>query len=83
MSVSNLVNSLGQDRWLPTAAAFLSTALSLVVSFVLQRYFVSGPTAGRGEGVAVRIQVKQKFSPAPGASSSVRAETYEISASSR
>jgi alpha-glucoside transport system permease protein len=43
---SNLVNSLGQDWQLLTAAAFISMALPLLVFFALQRYFVTGILAG-------------------------------------
>ena len=50
VSVANLVNSLGQGYELLTAAAFLSTALPLVVFLVLQRYFVRGMTAGAVKG---------------------------------
>lgn len=46
VTVSNLVNSLGQDWQLLTAAAFISMALPLLVFFSLQRYFVSGLLAG-------------------------------------
>jgi alpha-glucoside transport system permease protein len=50
VTVSNLVNSLGQDWQLLTAAAFVSMALPLVVFFALQRYFVSGLLAGSVKG---------------------------------
>jgi alpha-glucoside transport system permease protein len=46
VTVSNLVNSLGQDWQLLTAAAFISMALPLLVFFALQRYFVTGILAG-------------------------------------
>jgi alpha-glucoside transport system permease protein len=46
VTVSNLVNSLGQDWQLLTAAAFVSMLLPLLVFFALQRYFVSGILAG-------------------------------------
>jgi alpha-glucoside transport system permease protein len=46
VTVSNLVNSLGQDWQLLTAAAFVSMALPLLVFFALQRYFVTGILAG-------------------------------------
>jgi alpha-glucoside transport system permease protein len=50
VTVSNLVNSLGQNWELLTAAAFVSMALPLVVFFALQRYFVSGILAGSVKG---------------------------------
>ncbi|MGH2451283.1 MAG: carbohydrate ABC transporter permease [Candidatus Limnocylindria bacterium] len=50
VTVANLVNSLGQNWQLLTAAAFVSTALPLVVFFSLQRYFVRGITAGAVKG---------------------------------
>lgn len=50
VTVSNLVNSLGQNWQLLTAAAFVSVALPLVVFFSLQRYFVRGITAGAVKG---------------------------------
>ncbi len=50
VTISNLVNSLGQDWQLLTAAAFISMALPLVVFFALQRYFVSGILAGSVKG---------------------------------
>src|SRR6185312_8674835 len=40
VTVSNLVNSLGQNWQLLTAAAFISMLLPLIVFFSLQRYFV-------------------------------------------
>jgi alpha-glucoside transport system permease protein len=46
VTVSNLVNSLGQNWQLLTSAAFISTALPLFVFFALQRYFVQGLLAG-------------------------------------
>jgi alpha-glucoside transport system permease protein len=46
VTVSNLVNSLGRDWQLLTAAAFISMALPLALFFSLQRYFVSGLLAG-------------------------------------
>jgi alpha-glucoside transport system permease protein len=46
VTVSNLVNSLGQDWQLLTAAAFVSMVLPLAVFFALQRYFVTGLLAG-------------------------------------
>jgi alpha-glucoside transport system permease protein len=50
VTVSNLVNSLGQDWQLLTAAAFVSMALPLVVFFSLQPYFVRGIMAGSVKG---------------------------------
>ena len=50
VTVSNLVNSLGQDWQLLTAAAFISMALPLVVFFSLQPYFVRGIMAGSVKG---------------------------------
>ncbi|MGE3601040.1 MAG: carbohydrate ABC transporter permease [Dehalococcoidia bacterium] len=46
VTVSNLVNSLGQDWQLLPAAAFISMALPQLVFFALQRYFVTGILAG-------------------------------------
>jgi alpha-glucoside transport system permease protein len=48
--VSNLVNSLGGQWHLLTAAAFLMMALPLVVFVALQRYFVRGITGGAVKG---------------------------------
>lgn len=50
VTISNLVNSLGQGWQLLTAAAFISMTLPLVVFFSLQRYFVSGILAGSVKG---------------------------------
>lgn len=50
VTVSNLVNSLGQDWQLLTAAAFISMILPLVVFLALQRYFVRGILAGSVKG---------------------------------
>jgi len=50
VTVSNLVNSLGQDWQLLTAAAFISMALPLVLFFSLQRYFTHGLLAGSVKG---------------------------------
>jgi alpha-glucoside transport system permease protein len=50
VTISNLVNSLGQDWQLLTAAAFISMALPLLVFFALQRYFVQGILAGSVKG---------------------------------
>jgi alpha-glucoside transport system permease protein len=49
-ALSGLVNSLGQDWHLLTAAAFISMVLPLVVFFALQRYFVRGILAGSVKG---------------------------------
>jgi alpha-glucoside transport system permease protein len=46
VTVSNLVNSLGQNWQLLTAAAFIASALPLLVFLSLQRYFVRGLLAG-------------------------------------
>ncbi|HLA24245.1 MAG TPA: carbohydrate ABC transporter permease [bacterium] len=50
VTVSNLVNSLGQNWQLLTAAAFISMALPMVVFFALQQYFVRGILAGAIKG---------------------------------
>lgn len=50
VTVSNLVNSLGRDWQLLTAAAFVSMALPLLVFLALQRYFVAGILAGSVKG---------------------------------
>lgn len=50
VTVSNLVNSLGQNWQLLTAAAFVSMALPMVVFFSLQQYFVRGILAGAIKG---------------------------------
>jgi alpha-glucoside transport system permease protein len=50
VTISNLVNSLGQDWQLLTAAAFISMALPLVLFFSLQRYFTHGLLAGSVKG---------------------------------
>ncbi len=50
VTISNLVNSLGQNWQLLTAAAFISMALPLAVFFTLQRYFVSGILTGAVKG---------------------------------
>ncbi|MBE2271798.1 MAG: carbohydrate ABC transporter permease [Anaerolinea sp.] len=49
-ALSGLVNSLGQNWHLLTAAAFVSMALPLVVFLALQRYFVRGILAGSVKG---------------------------------
>lgn len=50
LKLSSLINSLGQNWHLLTAAAFVSMALPLVVFFSLQRYFVRGILAGSVKG---------------------------------
>lgn len=50
VSVSNLVNSLGQNWQLLTAAAFVSMAPPLIVFAALQRHFVRGLLAGSLKG---------------------------------
>ncbi len=50
VAVSNLVNSLGQNWQLLTAAAFVSMVLPVTVFFVLQRHFVRGILAGAIKG---------------------------------
>jgi alpha-glucoside transport system permease protein len=50
VTVSNLVNSLGQNWQLLTAAAFISMALPMVVFLALQQYFVRGILAGAVKG---------------------------------
>jgi len=50
VTISNLVNSLGQGWQLLTAAAFLSMALPLAVFFALQGYFARGLLAGAVKG---------------------------------
>lgn len=50
LKLSSLVNSLGQNWHLLTAAAFISMALPLVIFFSLQRYFVRGILAGSVKG---------------------------------
>ena len=48
--VRSLVNAYGVGWHLMTAAAFISMALPLVIFFSLQRYFVTGLTAGSVKG---------------------------------
>jgi alpha-glucoside transport system permease protein len=48
--VRTLVGAYGQGWQLMTAAAFISMALPLVIFFSLQRYFVTGLTAGSVKG---------------------------------
>jgi len=50
VTVSNLMNSLGGNWQLLTAAAFVSMALPLLVFFALQQYFVRGILAGAVKG---------------------------------
>jgi alpha-glucoside transport system permease protein len=50
VTIANMVNSLGQNWQLLTAAAFISMILPLAVFFSLQRYFVSGLLAGSVKG---------------------------------
>lgn len=49
-ALSGLVNSLGQDWQLLTAAAFVSMFLPLIVFLSLQRFFVRGLLAGSVKG---------------------------------
>ena len=50
LRLSSLVNSLGQNWQLLTAAAFISMMLPLILFFSLQRYFVRGILAGSIKG---------------------------------
>jgi alpha-glucoside transport system permease protein len=50
VTISNLVNSLGQGWQLLTAAAFVSMLLPLLIFFSLQQYFVRGILAGSVKG---------------------------------
>jgi alpha-glucoside transport system permease protein len=50
VTISNLVNSLGGNWQVLTAAAFISVILPLLVFFALQRYFVKGILAGSVKG---------------------------------
>jgi alpha-glucoside transport system permease protein len=50
VAVSSLVNSLGGNWQLLTAAAFVSMALPMVIFFSLQRYLVRGILAGAVKG---------------------------------
>jgi alpha-glucoside transport system permease protein len=50
LRLSSLVNSLGQNWHLLTAAAFISMVLPLLVFFSLQRYFVRGILSGSIKG---------------------------------
>jgi alpha-glucoside transport system permease protein len=50
VTVSNLVNSLGQNWQLLTAAAFVTMVVPLAIFFSLQQYFVRGILAGSVKG---------------------------------
>ncbi len=50
LKLSAMVQSLGQDWHLLTAAAFVSMAVPMLVFFTLQRYFVRGILAGSVKG---------------------------------
>ena len=50
LRLSSLVNSLGQNWHLLTAAAFISMILPLIIFFSLQKYFVRGILAGSVKG---------------------------------
>jgi len=50
LKLASMVQSLGQNWHLLTAAAFVSMAMPLVIFFALQRYFVSGILAGSVKG---------------------------------
>jgi alpha-glucoside transport system permease protein len=50
VTISNLVNSLGGNWQVLTAAAFISMILPLLVFFSLQRFFVQGLLAGSIKG---------------------------------
>lgn len=50
VTIGNLVNSLGGNWQVLTAAAFISMVLPLLVFFSLQRYFVKGILAGSVKG---------------------------------
>lgn len=50
VALAGLVNSLGQNWQLLTAAAFVTMVLPLIVFFTLQRYFVRGILAGAVKG---------------------------------
>jgi len=50
VTISNLVNSLGGNWQVLTAAAFISMILPLLIFFTLQRYFVRGILAGSVKG---------------------------------
>jgi alpha-glucoside transport system permease protein len=46
----SLVGAYGNNWHLMTAAAFISMVLPLIIFFSLQRYFVTGLTAGAVKG---------------------------------
>ena len=50
LKLSSLVDTLGQNWHLLTAAAFVSMALPLILFFSLQRYFVRGILTGAVKG---------------------------------
>jgi alpha-glucoside transport system permease protein len=50
VTIAGLVNSLGGNWQVLTAAAFISMMLPLIVFFTLQRYFVRGILAGSVKG---------------------------------
>lgn len=50
VTIASLVNSIGSNYEILTAAAFISMALPLVIFFSLQRYFVRGLLAGSVKG---------------------------------
>jgi alpha-glucoside transport system permease protein len=50
LTISNLVNSLGGNWQVLTAAAFISMLVPMFVFFTLQRYFVKGLLAGSVKG---------------------------------
>ncbi len=50
VAISSLVNSLGGNWQVLTAAAFISVILPMLVFFTLQRYFVRGLLAGSVKG---------------------------------
>jgi alpha-glucoside transport system permease protein len=50
LTISNLVNSLGGNWQVLTAAAFISMIVPMLVFFTLQRYFVKGLLAGSIKG---------------------------------
>lgn len=50
VTIGNLVNSLGGNWQVLTAAAFISMLLPMIVFFSLQRYFVRGILAGSVKG---------------------------------
>jgi alpha-glucoside transport system permease protein len=50
VTIANLVNSLGGNWQVLTAAAFISTLLPLFIFFALQQYFVRGLLAGSVKG---------------------------------